>query len=85
MIIQVFLKDMSNLVCNLLQCAENFRHSSWSYSTNSSGDPDLGVPAAHVIGQQPQTLALANKHLLWDQLEGGVLITLCSPVILDLL
>lgn len=51
----------------------------------SKSYPDLGVPAAHVIWQQPETLALANQHLLWDELEDRVIITLCSSVILNLL
>lgn len=58
---------------------------SWNFCTMSKSYPDLGVPAAHVIWQQPETLALANQHLLWDELEDRVIITLCSSVILNLL
>ena len=53
--------------------------------TSTSWNADLGVPGAHVIGQQPETLALAYKHLLWDELEGRVVITLCSSLIVNLL
>ena len=43
------------------------------------------MPLAHVIGQQLEALALASQHLLGDKLEDRIVITVCSPVLLNLL
>lgn len=53
-------------------------------ATTLSEELYLGVPLAHVIGEQLHVPALADHHLLRNKLEDWELITVSSPIFLHL-